>query len=146
MLLAAGCGQSKSDSGKADQTSGTSQDAASELQKAATTAAGEVQKAAETVKTTTEKAVADATKQVESATASATAKAQAVIDQAKALVSDKKYQEAMSALQGLAGMALTPEQQKLVDDLKATIQTALTGQATKQGTSALGNLLGGEKK
>ena len=111
---------------------------------AATTAAGELQKAAETVKTTTEKTVADATKQVESATVppgGITAKAQEYIDKAKTLVTDKKYQDALTALQQLSSTALSPDQQKAVDDLTKTIQAALGNKAVTDAAAAAGNLL-----
>jgi hypothetical protein len=71
------------------------------------------------------------TKQVESAAATAEAKAQTLIDKAKALVTDKKYQEALTSLQQLTGMQLTADQQKMVDDLKATITSALGSDPAK---------------
>lgn len=87
--------------------------------------------------------VADTAKQ---ALSDANEKAQELLTQAKNLVSEKKYEEAGNILQSLSNMELTPEQQKLVDDLKATIQKALQSDAVKEGTKALGNMLGGEKK
>lgn len=72
-------------------------------------------------------------------------KAQEILTQAKALVSEQKYEEATSLLQKLSDFKLTPEQQKMVDDLKATIQKAMQSEAVKQGTKAIGNMLGGEK-
>jgi ElaB/YqjD/DUF883 family membrane-anchored ribosome-binding protein len=108
--------------------------AAAETQKAAGDAGTALQNTAEAAKATAEKAVTEVKQQVDTAAASATAKAQELIDKAKALVSDKKYQDALAALKQTANLKLTPEHQKLVDDLKATITTAL-------GSSGVGNLL-----
>lgn len=73
------------------------------------------------------------------------AKAQELLTQAQKLVGDQKYEEAGNVLQKLADFQLTPEQQKMLDDLKATLQKAMESEAVKQGTKALGNMLGGEK-
>jgi len=117
-------------------------DAAADAQKTAATAATEVQKAAEPVKAAAQTAVAETTKSAQSSVATATAKAQATIDKAKALVADNKFQEGLTMLNGLAGMVLTPEQQKMVDDLKVTIQKAMSSKAGQ----AVGNILGGGTK
>ena len=85
---------------------------------------------------------AEAAKQVIS---DANAKAQELLTQAQNLVSEKKYDEATSLLQKLGDFKLTPEQQKMLDDLKATIQKAMESEAVKQGTKAIGNVLGGDK-
>ena len=123
----------------ASQTVSQAQEAASqvatEAQQAASQAAGEAQNTAQTMAT---QAKAEAT----AATSAASGQAQALIDKAKALVTDQKYQDALTTLQQLASVQLTPEQQKLVDDLKAQIQTAL---AKKTASDALGGVLGGKK-
>lgn len=73
----------------------------------------------------------------------ANAKAQEILTQAQNLVGEKKYEEAGSLLQKLGDFQLTPEQQKMLDDLKATIQKAMESDAVKQGTKAIGNMLQG---
>jgi hypothetical protein len=73
--------------------------------------------------------------------ASATASvADTLIAQAKSFIADKKYNDAMDALNKLSSMVLTPEQQTTVNDLKAQVQKLMEN-AT--GTvDAAKNLLG----
>lgn len=73
------------------------------------------------------------------------AQTQGLIDRAKGYVADKKYQEALDTIKQLAGTKQTPEQQKVVDDLKAQIQSALAKAAGPDAASALGGALGGKK-
>lgn len=70
-----------------------------------------------------------------------TDKAQVIIDQAKNLINDGKFQDALTALGGLSGMTLTDAQQKVVDGLKAQIQKGIADQASKQAGSQIENLL-----
>ena len=121
--------------GVTEAASQAASEVASEAQKAASQTADKAQKAANAMATQAE---AEAT----AAASAASSQAQALIDRAKALVTDQKYQEALTTLQQLASVQLTPEQQKLVDDLKAQIQTAL---AKKAASDALGGVLGGKK-
>lgn len=82
---------------------------------------------------------ADAVKEV---AATVTNKADSIIEQAKSLVGAGKFQDALSALEGLSGMTLSDVQQKVVDGLMAQIQKALADKAAAQGAGAVGNLLG----
>jgi hypothetical protein len=71
--------------------------------------------------------------------------AQSIIARAKSLYDEKKYQDALGSLAGLANVQLTPEQQKLVDNLKTQLQAALAKNTAADAGSALGGVLG-EKK
>jgi hypothetical protein len=68
-----------------------------------------------------------------------------LINNAKGLVTNQKYQDALNVVQQLSSLKLTPEQQAVVDGLKTQIQTALAKAAGADAASALGNVLGGKK-
>jgi len=61
-----------------------------------------------------------------------------LLEQAKALTANQKYQDALTTLTELYQTKLTPEQKQQADTLKAQIQTAMAEKAT----SALGSFLG----
>jgi hypothetical protein len=163
------------------------------------------QNAVAAVKQTVENTVTEAKKVAESAQQAvqktvddSTSQVQGLIDGAKAMVSEKKYSDALGAVQQLAGVKLnpeqltlveglkvevaklggdiekgmanlktvanqqdytqglslvkqlasyqlTPEQQKVVDGLKAELQKAVGGKTADEAKKALGNVLGGNK-
>jgi hypothetical protein len=68
-----------------------------------------------------------------------------LLQRAKTLSANQKYQEALDTVTQLYSTKLTPDQKQKADDLKAQIQTSLTQEATAKASSALGNFLGGKK-
>lgn len=68
-------------------------------------------------------------------TAGVTAKYQEVVAKAQALLKDAKYEDALNSLKGLADLKLSPEQQKVVADLKTQIQTAWDASKKATGTA-----------
>ena len=137
----AGCEKQQSPPPATEGSNKTAGTVGDTLKDAANTAATEVKKVAEEVKATAEKTVTDATRQVESLTASASSKAQGYIDKARALVNEKKYQDALASLKELGNVSLSPEQQKVVDDLKKAIQNALGTSAATNGATTIQGLL-----
>jgi hypothetical protein len=54
------------------------------------------------------------------------ASTQGLIDKARSLIADQKYQEAQTVLNQLSSLTLTPDQQKLVTELETQVQSALS--------------------
>jgi PBP1b-binding outer membrane lipoprotein LpoB len=98
--------------------------------KPAAAAANEAAKTADTVKSTESAAAAGASAQVG-----------AWFDKIKGLINEKKYTEALTALSQPPPVNLTAEQQKLVEQLKTQVESALAKQSTDEGVKAVGGLL-----
>lgn len=92
-----------------------------------------------------EETITETAETAKQAISDANAKAQELLTQAQNLVGEKKYEEAANLLQRLGDFELTPEQQKLFEDLKAAIQKAMESDAVKEGTKAIGNMLSEEE-
>jgi hypothetical protein len=138
LVLSIGCSKQETSSGETPEATSVSQPVAD----AAKAAVEQVQTTATAV---ADQAVKEVTAQANAAATAASTQVQQTLDKAKGMVGEAKYQEALNLLQQLKDMKLTPEQQKLLDDLKAQIQTALAQAAGTNAASALGNILGGKK-
>jgi hypothetical protein len=80
-------------------------------------------------------AVETPAKAAETVVDQASPEAQGLIDQAKTLLSGKKYQDALGAVQKLAGLKLSPEQQTLAAGLKTEL--GAMGSSIEKGIASL---------
>ncbi|MCX7915101.1 MAG: hypothetical protein N3A53_02200 [Verrucomicrobiae bacterium] len=69
--------------------------------------------------------------------------AEALIEQARTHLDEREYQSPPDVLQKVSALKLTPEQQKLVQELQATAQRELAKVATDKAASEAGKAVGG---
>jgi hypothetical protein len=148
LLVLSACSKEQSPADTQTQNTKPADSVKTEASKAVDAVQTEAAKAADALKTEATKAV-DASKstaqqvsdkvasEVKSAEPQAQQQAQGLIDKAKSLVGEQKYQEAMTSLSQLGNLKLTPDQQKIVDGLKAQIQSALAKATTSDAASAI---------
>jgi ElaB/YqjD/DUF883 family membrane-anchored ribosome-binding protein len=129
-LLSTGCGRQETKTPAEPTAKTTAGKTMDEAQKAATAVADQAKKAAETMAAETKQAVGKLT-------AETTKQSQGAIDKAKTLIGEKKYQDALTALSQLVAANLTPEQKKLVEELKAEAQRLMSSDLGKAAEGML---------
>ena len=150
MMVAAvlsGCGKSEQSTPPANEGAGTPAESKSttdtmveSVKEAAKPVVEEVNKAVESAKPAVEAAAKEVKEAASTVVADTKGKADELIAQAKKFISETKYSDATNILNQLANMKLTPEQDKLVADLKAQLQKAMTALSGTNAAGALNNL------
>lgn len=121
-----GCGETPADKSTGAAAPAAPSASAPAAAQTATDAAQKVTSAAQETAQKASSAVADAA-------SAASAKVKEALAQAQTLLGQGKFQEAQDSLKSLADLKLSADQQKLVDDLKAKIQQAMTAAKTGGG-------------
>lgn len=112
-----------------------------QTKEAASSVGDTVAKTVESAKDAGAKAVTDMTDKAKEMAAPANAKAQELITAATSLVSEGKFQDALTKLKEIGSEKLSLDQESVVAGLKAQIEKAL-GATTKTATDAAGAAAG----
>lgn len=127
---------------KNESSSSTAGDAVDSSRKAVGDAVSGVKDTAVEVKQAAEKAVGDVKQQASDVAAAADTQVKALVEQAKSLIAEKKYPEALTLVKDkLSALKLTAEQQTMVDSLKAQIQKAMASVSGSDASKAASDLL-----
>lgn len=133
--LTSGCG-------KSDEPGSVASEAKDATKKAIDTAVTEVKEKAAEVKDATQKTVAEVKQTASDAAAAVDTQVKSVVEQAKGLIAEKKYSEALDLVKTkLSGLKLTAEQQQAIDSLKEQIQKAIASISGTDASKAAGDLL-----
>jgi hypothetical protein len=138
-LIIAGCSKNEStpasDSGKSPADS---------MKSAADSVGKAVEEKAAAAGQAVKDTAANATQAAKDAAKDAGLNAQTLIDKAKALIKDKKYEDALSSLKQLSALKLNADQQQILDDLKKQITDAMAKAKTTDAGAAVNGALGGK--
>jgi hypothetical protein len=133
LIVTSGCG--KKDESTAVTAPGSAPAAGGTIEKAVANAQAQT----EVVKQQAQNLVTN----VQAQASAVTAQAQGMIDQAKALMGENKWSEALAMLNKLSGQSLSADQQSLVQSLQNQAQKGLEAAAAKKATDAAANAVGG---
>jgi superfamily I DNA/RNA helicase len=145
MTFAVGCEKKEStptpEAPAGSATPNALSETAAKVQETAAQAATEIKETAARVTTEVKQTTSDATAAAADKVDNLKAEAQSLIDKTQALVTEKKYEDALNSLKQLSAFKLTAEQQKTVDDLKVQLQKLMTNSTVTNAASKLNSLL-----